>query len=84
MEAYSVARAACAAFRSAAVPGDPEATGPVILELVDAADPPLRVFFGAAGLPMTKAEYAHRIETWEKWNDLSVEAQGYIKTKHAG
>jgi hypothetical protein len=25
---------------------------------------------------MTRAEYARRIETWEKWNDVSVEAQG--------
>jgi hypothetical protein len=25
---------------------------------------------------MTRAEYGRRIETWEKWNALSVEAQG--------
>jgi hypothetical protein len=43
---------------------------------VDAAEPPLRVFFGTAPLGMAKADYASRIETWEKWNDLSVEAQG--------
>jgi NAD(P)-dependent dehydrogenase (short-subunit alcohol dehydrogenase family) len=78
IEAYSEARAARAAFRSAAVPGDPEASGPVILKLVDAEEPPLRIFFGTAGLPMTKAEYTRRIETWEKWNDLSVEAQGNL------
>ena len=29
-------------------PGDPDATGPAILELVDADEPPLRVFFGSA------------------------------------
>jgi hypothetical protein len=34
--------------------------------------------FGTSGLPMTRAEYARRIETWEKWNDVSVEAQGAI------
>ncbi len=28
-------------------PGDPEATGPAILELVDSPEPPLRVFFGS-------------------------------------
>ena len=27
---------------------------------------------------MTRAEYARRIETWEKWNALSVEAQGNL------
>jgi len=57
-------------------PGDPEATGPAILELVDADEPPLRVFFGSSGLEMAKREYADRVETWERWNDLSSRAQG--------
>ena len=56
--------------------GDPEATGPAILEIVDAAEPPLRVFFGDGPLEMIKAEYANRIATWEQWNDLSVRAHG--------
>lgn len=81
IEAYSAAREARAKFRSAAVPGDPEASGPVILKLVDAAEPPLRIFFGTAGLPMTKAEYARRIETWEAWNHLSIEAQGDLAAR---
>jgi hypothetical protein len=46
------------------------------LKVVDAQDPPLRIFFGSGGLPMTRAEYGRRIETWEKWNALSVDAQG--------
>jgi hypothetical protein len=46
------------------------------LKVVDAKDPPLRIFFGSSGLPMTRAEYARRIETWEKWNAVSLEAQG--------
>ncbi|WP_165186591.1 SDR family NAD(P)-dependent oxidoreductase [Caulobacter soli] len=83
IDAYSEARAARAKFRSAAIPGDPEASGPAILKVVDAAEPPLRVFFGTAGLPMTKAEYARRIETWEAWNDISIEAQGDLKAKQA-
>ena len=57
-------------------PGDPEATGPAILELVDAEDPPLRVFFGDGPLGMIREEYARRIATWEQWNDLSVRAHG--------
>jgi hypothetical protein len=48
---------------------------------VDAADPPLRVFFGSVGLPMMRAEYAKRIETWEKWNPVSIEAQGDLTRK---
>jgi NAD(P)-dependent dehydrogenase (short-subunit alcohol dehydrogenase family) len=79
--AYDAARAKIAEFRSNNVPGDPDATGAAILKLVDAQDPPLRVFFGAGGLPMTRAEYARRIDTWEKWNTLSVEAQGNLAAK---
>jgi NAD(P)-dependent dehydrogenase (short-subunit alcohol dehydrogenase family) len=76
--AYDAARAAIAGFRSKNVPGDPQATGRAILKVVDAQDPPLRIFFGSGGLPMTRAEYGRRIETWEKWNALSVEAQGNL------
>ena len=76
MPDYDGVRAAIAAWRSGNVPGDPNATGPAILKVVDAKDPPLRIFFGSAGLPMTRAEYAKRIAIWEKWNGVSLEAQG--------
>ena len=59
-------------------PGDPEATGPAILEIVDAEEPPLRVFFGAAGLEMTRAEYERRLELWEKWDGLAQAAHGGV------
>jgi NAD(P)-dependent dehydrogenase (short-subunit alcohol dehydrogenase family) len=78
MPIYDGARAAIAAFRAKSVPGDPEATGPAILKIVDATDPPLRIFFGSSGLPMTRAEYARRIAMWEKWNEVSLEAQGKL------
>jgi hypothetical protein len=52
--------------------------------VVAAADPPLRIFFGSGGLPMMRAEYAKRIETWERWNHVSVEAQGNLMQKSAG
>jgi NAD(P)-dependent dehydrogenase (short-subunit alcohol dehydrogenase family) len=81
--AYDAARAKIAEFRSSNVPGDPDATGAAILKVVDAQDPPLRIFFGAGGLPMTRAEYARRIDTWEKWNPVSVEAQGNLAAKRA-
>ena len=61
------------------VPGDPEATGPAILELVDADEPPLRTFFGTGTLEMIRAEYAKRIENWENWDHLAVAAQGGVK-----
>jgi NAD(P)-dependent dehydrogenase (short-subunit alcohol dehydrogenase family) len=59
-----------------ASPGNPAATGAAVLKIVDAAEPPLRIFFGKSPLGLAKADYASRIETWEKWNDVSIEAQG--------
>jgi NAD(P)-dependent dehydrogenase (short-subunit alcohol dehydrogenase family) len=84
LPAYDGARAAMEAFRSHNVPGDPNATGPAILKIVDSPDPPLRIFFGSVGLPMMRAEYAKRIETWEKWNHVSIESQGSPMKKNAG
>jgi hypothetical protein len=34
------------------------------------------VFFGNSGLELARREYAGRLETWERWNDLSQRAQG--------
>ena len=76
LPAYDGIHAGLETWRKSFVPGDPEATGPAILKVVDATDPPLRIFFGSVGLPMIRAEYAKRIETWEKWNPVSIEAQG--------
>jgi NADP-dependent 3-hydroxy acid dehydrogenase YdfG len=76
LPAYDAARASLANFRTASAPGDPKATASALLRIVDAAEPPLRVFFGDAGLPLIRREYAERIGTWERWNDVSLEAQG--------
>ena len=57
-------------------PGDPEATGPAILQVVDADEPPLRVFFGVGLLDQIKGEYAKRIENWERWDDVAVASHG--------
>jgi hypothetical protein len=32
------------------------------------------VFFGDARLPLVKREFAELIGTWERWNDVSLEA----------
>ena len=60
--------------------GDPAATGRAMLELVDADDPPLRIFFGIGPLEMMREEYARRIATWERWDDLSRMAHGESET----
>jgi hypothetical protein len=78
LPAYDAAHASLANFRTAAKPGDPNATASALLRIVAAAEPPLRVFFGDAGLPMIKREYAERLEIWERWNDVSLEAQGNL------
>jgi NAD(P)-dependent dehydrogenase (short-subunit alcohol dehydrogenase family) len=64
------------ASRSSGGPGDPTASAEAILRVVDAAQPPLRVFFGTAPLGIAKADYASRIETWEAWDDVAKLAQG--------
>ena len=56
--------------------GNPEATGPAILKVVDAKNPPLRIFFGTGPLEIIKDEYAKRIATWEQWNEVSQAAHG--------
>ncbi|MHA3023680.1 SDR family oxidoreductase [Mycobacterium sp. BMJ-28] len=56
--------------------GDPKASAAAVLKIVDAENPPLRVFFGELPLQLAKADYESRIATWEEWQPVSVEAQG--------
>lgn len=56
--------------------GNPEATAEVILKVVDAENPPLRIFFGKTALPWVKQVYADRLSQWEQVVDLSNEANG--------
>ena len=78
LPAYADAHAAQNEWRrnQSDVRGDPTATGKAVLEIVDADEPPLRIFFGTAPLGIAKADYASRIATWEKWDAVSREAQG--------
>ena len=64
------------AARNTSGPGDPTASAAAILQVVDADEPPLRVFFGAAPLSIAKADYASRLETWETWDHVAQLAQG--------
>ncbi|BDY29666.1 MULTISPECIES: SDR family oxidoreductase [Mycolicibacterium] len=56
--------------------GDPKASAAAVLKIVDAENPPLRVFFGELPLQLAKADYENRLKTWEQWQPVSVEAQG--------
>ena len=83
IDAYAPARETMKARRAGVVPGDPEATGAAMLALADAAEPPLRVFFGDVGLPMIRQEYANRLALWEKWDHISDLSQGVAKNRKA-
>lgn len=56
--------------------GDPQASAAAVLKIVDAEQPPLRVFFGEIPLQLAEADYAQRLETWREWQPVSVQAQG--------
>ena len=47
-----------------------------VLEVVDAEEPPLRVFFGQAAAAIATEDYESRLKTWNEWQDVAVEAQG--------
>lgn len=78
LEAYDGLRADVARWRGErnAVPGNPEASAAAVLKIVDAENPPLRVFFGSAPLQIAKADYETRLRTWEEWQPVSELAQG--------
>ena len=57
-------------------PGDPRASAAAVLKIVDAEQPPLRVFFGELPLQLAKADYENRLKTWEEWQPVAVAAQG--------
>ena len=61
---------------SASDPGDPTATRDAILKVVDADEPPLRVFFGKAPLGIATKDYESRLATWNEWQPVSVAAHG--------
>ena len=69
-------QAAEARARRFAAPGVPVATREAILRVVDAANPPLRVFFGEAPLGIATADYESRLATWREWQPVAVKAQG--------
>ena len=57
-------------------PGDPNASAAALLKVVDAQEPPLRVFFGGSALATAKADYESRLRNWEQWQPVAELAQG--------
>ena len=56
--------------------GDPIATPGAMFKLVDAENPPLRLFLGSRNLPQVRAAYADRLAAWETWQSVAESAQG--------
>jgi NAD(P)-dependent dehydrogenase (short-subunit alcohol dehydrogenase family) len=65
--------------RRSSSPGDPVATKGPILEIVDAARPPLRIFFGDGPLALATADYESRLALWREWEPLSIAAHGKVE-----
>ena len=61
--------------------GDPKATPDAMFQLVDAQDPPLRLFLGSHNLPSVRAAYADRLATWEAWDSVAKSAQGVSQSQ---
>lgn len=59
-----------------ASPGDPVATREAVLKVVDAENPPLRIFFGDGPLGIATKDYESRLATWREWEPVSVAAHG--------
>ena len=56
--------------------GDPFATRAAVLAVVDASEPPLRIFFGDGPLALAEQDYEDRLATWHHWEPLSIAAHG--------
>ncbi|MET8170230.1 SDR family NAD(P)-dependent oxidoreductase [Streptomyces sp. NPDC005329] len=54
---------------------DPANVGAALLKIVDAENPPLRVFFGTLALQVVPPLYTDRIKGWEEWAEVSAEAE---------
>jgi len=74
--AYDGVKAAFAAGLTEDSLGDPVATKDAILQLVDSATPPLRLFLGKVAFPLARQVYAERMATWEEWNEVATAAHG--------
>ena len=76
LAAYADVRESASKRPSANDPGDPTATRSAILKVVDAEQPPLRVFFGRAPLQIATADYESRLKSWNEWQPVAEEAHG--------
>jgi NAD(P)-dependent dehydrogenase (short-subunit alcohol dehydrogenase family) len=72
IQAYEPVRAARRAGAPARTPDDPQVTSEMILRLVEAEQPPLRLFLGSYPYPVVEKLYRDRLATWEQWRWLAT------------
>jgi len=77
LAAYDPIRAGADAFEV----GDPAATVPALFAVVDADEPPLRVFFGRSFEPV-REEHLARIAEWGRRQDVALSAWGPVTAAH--
>ena len=73
---YAAAWAADRGRRSGMNRGNPSSTSEAIFKVVDAEQPPLRIFLGRTPLSTAEADYASRLATWREWQDVAEAAHG--------
>ncbi|TSJ44358.1 SDR family NAD(P)-dependent oxidoreductase [Mucilaginibacter corticis] len=56
--------------------GNPEATTDAVLKLIDAENPPLRLFLGKIAYPFVQQNYESRWAEWNAWKEVSDQAHG--------
>lgn len=56
----------------------PEAARSAILTIVDAEQPPLRMFLGKNVFALARADYESRLAEWERWEPVAAEAHGRV------
>lgn len=76
LAAYGAVHAAIQELMAGTELGDPDATSPAIFAVVDAEEPPLRIFLGKTPQALAKQTYAARIAEWDAWEPVSVAAFG--------
>ena len=76
--AYDEFRKVAAELRAQrqAAPGNPVATREAVLKVVDAENPPLRIFFGDGPLAIATKDYESRLAQWREWEPVSIAAHG--------
>ena len=74
--AYAALHENMAARRAQVVPTKPVGFKSAILTVVDAEEPPLRVFFGEGPTQLIPQVYQQRLAEWAKWAHVSKAAEG--------